>query len=81
MEQEQIEYTVNIMNIDTKTGSPVRIAIPVDIAKYDNINELSRLCSLAATEQVKIWLTGSLPPTPENIQIERDQEDKLRNQL
>jgi len=76
MEQKQIEVRLNIF-------IPLReqkISIPIDLAKCGDLREIDDFTRRNSSEQVVMWLTGQLPQTPENIQIERNQEQKLRDE-
>ncbi len=65
------------------TPTPQRLIIPIDVSRlngYNSIEKVQKFIEENSTEKMTMVLNGMLPETPENIQIERDQENKLSNQ-
>lgn len=73
---DKIEITLNIF---IPTPDPQRVSIPIDMGRCNNIQEVEQFLKRNSTDMIKMWLTGQLPMTSENIQIEKDQENKLQN--
>lgn len=73
---DKIEITLNIF---IPTLDPQKISIPIDIGRCNNIQEVEQFLKRNSTDMMKMWLTGQMPMTPENIQKEKDQESKLQN--
>jgi len=75
MSDNTLEYTVHIGWF--AEGEPVSISIPLDVSRVPDIHQFGVRLVKHSPKYFQCWITAMLPQTPENIEIEKQHEQKL----
>ena len=73
-----LEYTAHVL-LNTQEEKQIRLDVPIDAARFgkESMSVFVKMLELNSPQNFKFWVTAALPVTKENIEIERQQEDKL----